>query len=129
MAVAAPRARPAPKPVAAPRVARPAATSRSRPVARRAATSPALARWTLWIAIVAVLLAGIVALNVAALELRVERGKVQSQNADLRAGIERLEAQLSGAAAVSPVEAAARGRLGLTESAETVYLGLERAGR
>ena len=129
MAVAAPRARPAPGPVAAPRVARPATASRSRSAPRRAAASPALARWAVWIAIVAALLAGIVALNVAALELRVERGKVQSQNADLRAGIERLEAQLSGAAAAAPGGAAARGRLGLVEPGETVYLGLERAGR
>ncbi len=129
MAVAAQRARSAPAPPAAPRAARRAPAGLPRRVSVRPSASPVLARWAVWIAIVAGLLAGIVALNVAALQLRVERGKVQSQNADLRAGNAQLEAELSGAAAVSRIEAAARGRLGLTEPGETLYLRLERAGR
>jgi hypothetical protein len=81
-----------------------------------------------WIALVAGLLAGIVALNVAALELRMEHGRVQSEIVEIRAGNVELESELSAASAVSRVEAAA-GRLGLVEPVETTYLKLERRRR
>ena len=129
MAVAVPRARTAPRTVPAPapqRRARPAPRTRPRP---RAQARPRLARWVVWIAVVAALLAGIVALNVAALQLRMQRGRLQSEIVQIRAENAAIEAELSAAAAVGRVEAAARGRLGLVEPVETTYLRLERPRR
>jgi hypothetical protein len=87
-----------------------------------------LTRGAVWILAVAGLLAGIVALNVAALELRMERGRLQSEIVTIRSENAGLEAELSSAAAVGRIEAAAR-RLGLVTPAETSYLELERPGR
>lgn len=129
MAVAVPRARTAPGTVPAPapqRRARPAPRTRPTP---RAQARPRLARWVVWIAVVAALLAGIVALNVAALQLRMQRGRLQSEIVQIRAENAAIEAELSAAAAVGRVEAAARGRLGLVEPVETTYLRLERPRR
>ncbi len=118
MAVAAPRprakARARPTPDAAPRAARRARSERSR-----------LTRPVVWICVVAVLLAGIVALNVAVLQLRMERGRIQAQIVELRAGNTRLEADISAEAARGRVEAAAGGRLGLVQPAKATYLELE----
>jgi cell division protein FtsB len=124
MAVAAPRARPAAGALPLPAPPRPAA--RPRP---RARSRPRLTRWVAWIAVVAGLLAGIVALNVAVLQLRMERGRLQSEIVQIRAENAGIEAELSTAAAVGRVEAAARGRLGLVEPVQTTYLGLERRRR
>lgn len=129
MAVAVPRARTAPRTVPAPapqRRARPAPRTHPRP---RAHARPHLARWVVWIAVVAALLAGIVALNVAALQQRMQRGRLQSEIVQIRAENAAIEAELSAAAAVGRVEAAARGRLGLVEPVETTYLRLERPRR
>jgi hypothetical protein len=128
VAVAAPRARPAarhastsavPAPSRSVRQAGPRYHPRARP-------RPRLTRWVIWIAAVGALLAGIVALNVAALELRLERGRLQSQIVEIRAENAAIETELSRAATVGRVEAAARGRLGLVEASETTYLKLER---
>lgn len=80
----------------------------------------------LWIAVVAGLLAGIVALNVAVLELRMERGRLQSEIVELRAQNAEIEAELSSAASVGRIEAAAR-RLRLVEPGVTAYLRLDRS--
>ena len=125
MAVAAPRARatagtaPAPAPG---RTARPARRE------ERARGGLRVTRSAVWITLVAGLLAGIVALNVAALELRMEHGRVQSEIVEIRAENIELESELSAASAVSRVEAAA-GRLGLVQPVETTYLKLERRRR
>jgi cell division protein FtsB len=128
VAVAAPRARPAERHASTPAVPAPSRSVRqARPRSRpRARPRPRLTRWVVWIAAVAALLAGIVALNVAALELRLERGRLQSQIVEIRTENAAIETELSRAAAVGRVEAAARGRLGLVEASETTYLRLER---
>jgi cell division protein FtsL len=77
---------------------------------------------------VAALLAGIVALNVAALELRMERGRLQSEIVEIRAENADLQSRISSASAVSRIEAEAR-QLGLVEPVETTYLKLERHRR
>jgi cell division protein FtsL len=122
MAVAAPRAR------AAPPLAAPARRDRREelPRPRRAAPAkPRLARGVAWIVAVAALLAGIVALNVAVLQLRMERGKIRSEIVTIRAENAELRSQISSAASVSRVEGAAR-RLGLVEPTQTTYVEIGR---
>jgi hypothetical protein len=87
-----------------------------------------LTRGAAWILAVAGLLAGIVALNVTLLELRMERGRLQSEIVRIQAENAGLEAGLSNSAAVGRIEAAAR-RLGLVAPAVTTYLELDRSGR
>jgi hypothetical protein len=94
----------------------------------RAAGRARLTRGAIWILGAAGLLAGIVAVNVALLQLRMERGRLQSEVVEIRAENAALEAAISNAAAVGRVEAAAR-RLGLVAAAETTYLELDRPRR
>lgn len=70
----------------------------------------------------AALLAGIVALQVAVLELRMERGRVQEEIVELRAQNAKIESEISAAASVGRIEGAARGRLGLVPPVDTVYV-------
>jgi hypothetical protein len=98
-------------------------TTRER-VGQLAERSPGLGRGLLWISVVAALLAGIVALNVAVLQLRMERGRVSSDIATIRAENAAIEAQLATAAAAGRIEAIARARLGLREPATTIYVKL-----
>jgi len=123
VAVAAPRARPARRPPT--ETASPARPRQSRRP-RRAAERPKLARSVIWILVVAGLLAGIVTLQVAVLQLRMERGRLQSEIVEIQAQNEKIESQLSSAASVSRIEGAARGRLGLVEPTATTYLELRR---
>ena len=79
-----------------------------------------------WIAIVAVLLAGVVALNVAVLRLNVQLDKLDSQRAQLRAEKQALSSQLSMAAAAPRIQLRAQQRFGLVpaDPAETTYVRL-----
>jgi cell division protein FtsL len=138
MAVAARRLDPAAAAVAAPAPAVPArrrdADVRSAPVraARRrgrARSGPRIGRSVVWIAVVGTLLAGIVALNVAVLQLRIQRGRIGSEIAKIEAENGGLRAELSTARAVGRVESIARSQLGLVESADRIYLKLRPASR
>jgi cell division protein FtsL len=108
------------------RRARPAAQPerRPRPVAR-----PRLAGSVLWIGVVAALLAGIVALNVAVLRLNMESERLEERKGKLTEQGDALAAELSSAAAAGRIEAIAVGKLGLERPAETTYLRLLRAKR
>jgi cell division protein FtsL len=119
MAVAAPRARALRQPEAPDPPARAVHRPRPRPPQR-----PRLARSVVGIAIVAGLLAGIVALQVAVLQLRMERGRIQSEIVEIGAQNARIESQISSAASVSRVAGAARGRLGLVEPTATTFVQL-----
>jgi hypothetical protein len=129
MTVAAPRARPSTRPLPARTAARAAQPARRPAPAKGSATGRIrLTRGAVWILVAAGLLAGIVAINVTLLQLRMERGRLQSEIVQLRAENTEHEAELSGAAAVGRIEAAAR-RLGLAAPTETTYLQLGRSGR
>jgi type II secretory pathway component PulJ len=80
----------------------------------------------LWIVVVATLLAGIVALNVAVLRLNVQAENLEKQHSELVAKREALEADLSRAAAAGRIERIAVKRDGLIEPAETAYVRLAR---
>jgi cell division protein FtsL len=101
-------------PVAAPRRAR---------VARRAFRSGVL-----WIVVVGMLLAGVVAINVVVLRLNVELDELRRTRAELKADIAADRAQLSSASANARIESEAASKLGLVaaDPNETTYVPLER---
>jgi cell division protein FtsL len=66
-----------------------------------------------WIVVLAVLLAGIVAVNVAVLQLNVRLDELGRERIQLRADTNRLSSQLSSASANARIEAEARTKLGL----------------
>lgn len=78
-----------------------------------------------WIVAFAVLLLGVVAVNVAALQANVSVHRLEDQRAQLRAENQALASQLSAAASAPRIEAAAR-RLGLVlaPSQDMSYLDL-----
>ncbi len=81
----------------------------------------------LWIGIVAGLLAGVVAMNVAVLRLNMKLDRLGRERADLRAQNADLSSQLSSAASTPRIQRLAAKR-GLTEatSRETTYLTVPR---
>jgi cell division protein FtsL len=109
-----PPPRPRPRPKAVPRA--------------RARRRPALLGGVVWIAALAALLAGIVALNVAVLQANVRLDELARQSADLQARNAQLSSQLSSAGATPQVESLARARLGLELAApeQQQYVQLKR---
>jgi cell division protein FtsL len=77
-----------------------------------------------WILLVAVLLAGIVALNVAVLGLNMEVDRLDGERERLRAEHAVLASELSSAAAAGRIEAYATRRLGLVDPVQTTYIRL-----
>jgi cell division protein FtsL len=99
--------------VEAPRIARP----RRRPATRtviRAKARPF--GGVVWIVVLAVLLAGIVAVNVAVLQLNVRLDELGRERVQLRADTKRLSSQLSSASANARIESEARTKLGLVRA-------------
>ena len=80
-----------------------------------------------WMTAFALLLAGIVAVNVAVLRANMAVHRLETKRAQLQAQNQALSSQLSAADAAPRIEAAAR-RLGLVEApaADTSYLDLAR---
>jgi len=116
--------------VAAPAPARkPRPRARPRPKARPQ-RRPALLGGVVWIGILAALLAGIVALNVAALQLNVRLDRLAETKAELRASGDALSAQLTHAGSPPQVAAVATRRLGLMPASpsRTSYVDLARSG-
>ena len=132
MAVAARRlaaeALPAPRPRRGP-APRPAGEAPARAQRRHARARVRVTRPLLWIATIGCLLTGIVALNVAVLQLRIERGRISSEITKIRAENDGLRAELSTAKAAGRIESLARGRLGLVERTDVEYLRLPPPGR
>jgi cell division protein FtsL len=93
---------------------------------RGAARRRGVDRGVLWIAFLAVLLAGVVAVNVAVLQLNVRLDELGRERVQLRDDTARLRAQLSGTAAHARIERRARAELGLVEAdpATTSYVDL-----
>jgi cell division protein FtsL len=87
-----------------------------------------LAGGVVWIVVVAVLLAGVVALNVAVLRLNLRFDELGQQRDKLRAENAALSSKLASAAATARIEQLAAQRLGVApaDPAKTVYLDLSR---
>ena len=91
---------------------------------RTAFARPRLARPVVVILAVAILLSGIVALNVAALRERMKTDDLDEQISLLRDERRELETQLSRAGAVGKIEFAANNQLGLKPPTDVRYVKL-----
>jgi cell division protein FtsL len=82
----------------------------------------------LWIALFAVLLAGVVAINVAVLRLNLQLDEAGRERTDLKNDIAQLRSEISSAAATNRIERLAKGELGLreVEPEDTTYIRLAR---
>jgi cell division protein FtsL len=96
-------------------VAAPVAVPRRTRAVRRARANP-LRSGVTWIVVLSTLLAGVVALNVAVLQLNVRFDKVSRERANLRADNAALASQLSSSSAAPRIESLARNRLGLVSA-------------
>lgn len=107
--------------VEAPARRQPSARPRVRPRKQKRVSSGVL-----WIAVVGALLAGVVAMNVAVLRLRVQSNDLGHQRVMLLEKKAQLASQLSSAAATSRIQDAAQKRLGLVPASpdQTIYLHL-----
>jgi cell division protein FtsL len=85
----------------------------------------------LWIVLVGLLLAGIVAINVVVLQLNVQLDQLGRERAQLKADIATMRAQLSSASANQQIETRAAAQLGLVQAdpALTTYVRLEPPAR
>ena len=97
----------------------------------RAATrkrSWALGSGVVWIVLLAVLLTGVVAVNVAVLRLNLHLDEVGRERTELKTDIARLRSEISSAAATTRIERLAEGELGLVEvePEDTTYIQLGR---
>lgn len=115
---------PAPMPAVATAEALPA--FRPRP-ARRARPRSRVTGGVVWIVLVAVLLAGVVAMNVAVLQLNVEYDKLGQTKVDLVARNTALSSQLSSSASTARIQNLARAQgLVPASSGQTLYVTLDR---
>jgi cell division protein FtsL len=116
MAAAAPAARPRRRPQPA------KARIRQRSAQRRVAGG------IVWIAVVAALLAGVVALNVAVLRVNLHFDELSQKRAKLRAENAALASQLASAASTGRIQKLAFEQFGATSAVpeETTYLDLSR---
>jgi cell division protein FtsL len=100
--------------------ARPKPRAKSKPAPRRR-----VAGGVVWIGLVGVLLAGVVALNVAVLRLNVKLDQTQRERNELRADNAQLNTDIAARAASGRIVALASGRLGL-QPATPDYLDLRK---
>ncbi len=105
-------------------VAAPAAPRRRSRVAAKPVN--ALRSGVTWIVLLSALLAGLVALNVAVLQLNVQMDQVSTERVTLRADRASLLSQLSSNAATPRIESLARKRLGFVTAPPdaTTYIDL-----
>jgi hypothetical protein len=112
--------------VAAPPVRRPRSRAEARPrPPRRRAQGLQVSGGIFWISAFAVLLAGVVALNVAVLRVNMSVGNLNKQQLELQAQNQTLASEVSSAGSSLLIERTAR-RLGLVPApaADTSYLDL-----
>ena len=91
------------------------ATSRKRTRGSAAERRP-LAGGVAWIVLLATLLAGVVAVNVAVLQLTMRLDKTSQRRIDLQADVARLQGELSSAASSYRLQEEAHGSLGLVQA-------------
>ena len=111
-----------------PRVQAPVAPALPRPRPRpRAERRPRVASGVVWIAVIGVLLAGIVFMNVAVLRLNLQLDRVGRDRTQLRADNAQLASRLSSAQAAARIQALARKQLGVQPALaqETTYVRLK----
>jgi cell division protein FtsL len=98
------------------------------PALRIAARQRRVTGGVLWIGMIAVLLAGVVATNVAVLRLNMKLDQLGRQRADLKAQTAALSAQLSSAASAPRIQRLAAKQLGLVQATpdQMHYLTLRR---
>ncbi len=96
------------------------------PVVRRRADHPRVARGIVWIALIALLLAGVVFMNVVVLRMNIRLDHLGRDRTRLRAENAQLASTLSSQLAVARIQAQARKDLGVVpaDPNETVYLDL-----
>jgi cell division protein FtsL len=106
------------------RVARPRSARRG---TREKAKPHVLGGGVLWILLFAVLLAGVVAVNVTVLRLNVELDGIGRERSELKADVAELRSELSSTAATSRIERVATEELGLglADPETTTYVTLE----
>ena len=100
----------------------------AQPALRRARAGRSLfTGGVLWIVLVAVALAGVVAVNVLVLRLNVQLDDLRRDRAELKAEIATTRAQLSSASANARIETEASTKLGLVkhDPNQTTFLRLE----
>jgi cell division protein FtsL len=97
-----------------------------RPKPRSVPRERRVAGGVVWIGIVAALLAGVVAMNVAVLRLNVKLDHLSRERANLRAQNAALSSQLSSAASAPRIQGIAARRLGLVQATpdQTSYVTL-----
>jgi cell division protein FtsL len=99
----------------------------ARPAPRAVRRERRVTGGVLWIAVVAGLLAGVVALNVAVLRLNMTLDRLGRERADLRAENANLSSQLSSAASTPRIQRlAAKAGLAQATSEQTTYLTVPR---
>ncbi|MBM3677368.1 MAG: hypothetical protein FJW96_05720 [Actinobacteria bacterium] len=103
------------------------AVRRAKPKPKARARRTPFAGGIVGILVVALLLAGVVAVNVLVLRLNVRYDDLGRERAQLQADVAGLKAKLSSASAKVSIEALARDRLGLVPVATSAYVQL--AGR
>ena len=104
------------------------ARPRPRPqTARRPRPRSRVAGGVVWIVLVAVLLAGVVAMNVAVLRLNVQYDELGREKVKLAGENSALSSEVSSAAATARIQGLARTKLGLVAatSAATTYITLD----
>jgi hypothetical protein len=119
------------EPVTAPRRRRPPARRPAAPVrSRRKPTQRRVRGHIVWMTLFAILLFGVVAVNVAVLRAHVAVSKLDQERLQLENQNQALASRLSAANSAPRVEAAAR-RLGLIQASagNTSYLDLAPSGR
>ena len=111
-------------------IAQPARAARRsrRPEASARRRTWALGGGVFWIVLLAFLLAGVVAVNVAVLRLNLQLDEAGRERTELSTDIQRLRSEISSAAATTRIERLAEGELGLyeVEPEDTTYIQLDR---
>jgi hypothetical protein len=92
----------------------------------RSARSRSTAGGVFWIAVVTVLLAGVVAVNVAVLRLNMKLDRASQRRVELQADVASLQSALSTAAANAEISKQGQTKLGLVpaDPAKTTYVQL-----
>ena len=107
-------------------IAQPAGGHRARAAVRPRKRSLAFGGGVVWIVLLAALLAGVVAVNVAVLRLNLQLDEAGRERTELKTDIARLRSDISSAAATTRIERLADGELGLVEvePEDTTYIQL-----